>query len=59
MNLKVLLEQVGDDLKLIYEKNVKKMECGKIITPESKICYINYQGFSVITQNNFWEIRRG
>lgn len=43
----------------VQTQNAKKMNCGEIITSESKICKINYQGFSVITQNNFWEIRRG
>jgi len=40
-------------------KPAKKMECHKIMTPESKIHDVNSDGFSVITQNVLYEVRKG
>lgn len=40
-------------------KTVKKMECRKIMIPESRIYDVNSNGFSVITQNVLYEVRKG
>ena len=37
----------------------KKMECNEIMTPDSKLYDINTEGFSVITNNILYEVRRG
>jgi len=38
---------------------IKKMECQKIMTPDSKLFNFNAKGFSVIHENNFYEVRKG
>lgn len=38
---------------------VKKMECNNIMTPNSKIYNINTYGYSVVTDNMLYEVRRG
>lgn len=43
----------------VKNKVVKKMECHKIMTPESKLYDINSSGFSVITNNVLYEVRKG
>lgn len=35
------------------------MKCPGIITPESKIFDINSKGFSILTNNILYDIRRG
>lgn len=37
----------------------KKMECCKVMTPESKLCNFNSEGFSVITNYILYNIRKG
>lgn len=37
----------------------KRMECRKIMAPESMLYDINSNGFSVITKNIFYEVRKG
>ena len=37
----------------------KKMECREIMTPESRLYDINQEGFSVITNNVLYEVRKG
>lgn len=37
----------------------KKMECCKVMTPESKLCNFNSGGFSVITDHILYNIRKG
>lgn len=37
----------------------KKMECPGIMTPDSKLYNFNTDGFSVMTNNKFYEVRRG
>lgn len=48
-------------LTIINIKNGEKktMECLKIMTPESKIFNINSEGFSVMTKNTLYDVRRG
>ena len=48
-------------LYIVNVKNgiAKKMECHKIMTPKSKLYDINSKGFSVITNNVFYEVRKG
>lgn len=48
-----------DCLYIVKKQEVKKMECDKIMTPTSQIYNINSQGFCVITQNVFYEVRKG
>lgn len=43
----------------VYKDTIKKMECHKIMTPEFKVYDVNSSGFSVITQNVFYEVRKG
>lgn len=43
----------------VNDKTVKKMECNKIMAPESKVYDVNSSGFSVITQNVLYEVRKG
>ena len=37
----------------------KEMECHEIMTPESKLYDINREGFSIITDNILYEVRKG
>ena len=37
----------------------KKMECHSIMTPDSKVCSVNNDGFNVIANNSIYEVRRG
>lgn len=50
-----------DSLYIVNVKNqaAKKMECPKIMTPDSKLFDINSSGYSVATDCNLYEIRRG
>ncbi len=41
------------------QATIKELECKSIITSDSKLYNINTEGFSVITQNTLYEIRRG
>ena len=43
----------------VSDKTVKKLECRKIMTPESKVYDVTSTGFNVITQNVFYEVRKG
>ena len=43
----------------VNTKAVKKMECHKIMALESKVYDVNSSGFSVITQNVLYEVRKG
>ena len=52
----------GKDCLTIYNVESgekKKMKCPGIITPESKIFDINSKGFSVLTNNILYDVRRG
>lgn len=46
------------DLTKQRKKTIKKMECDKIMTPDSHLCNFNSQGFSVITNNTFYEVAK-
>lgn len=50
-----------DNLYIVNVKNqaTKKMECPKIMTPDSKLYDINSSGYSVATACNLYEIRKG
>lgn len=41
------------------QSTVKKMQCYKIMTSNSKLYDINTNGFSVITDNMLYEVRKG
>ena len=43
----------------VNDHTVKKMECHKIMTPESKLFDINALGFSVVNEKVLYEVRRG
>lgn len=48
-------------LYIINTKNqngVKKMECHLVMTPNSKICSINANGFTVLTENIFYDVMK-
>lgn len=46
-------------VKVKDQLETKKMECTKIMTPDSKLYDINTKGFSVITNNVLYEVRKG
>ena len=50
-----------DYLHIINTKNgvTKKMECREIMTPNSKLYDFNNEGFSVMTDQMLYEVRRG
>lgn len=43
----------------LTSKSYKKMECNRIMTPDTKLYNIKSEGFSVINDNILYDIRRG
>lgn len=52
----MLISKIKKDQILILSK---KLECHKIMTPQTRLYNINQEGFSMITDNTLYEVRRG
>ena len=42
----------------VTTRKIKNMECTLIMTPNSIICNVNSEGFSVITGNKMYNVRK-